>query len=59
MVEFEILNHYTKLGSIEHSIISKKVQKLSTQYNSKSYIRLSTQQIFTHKYVLNHEPRIC
>ena len=59
MVEFEILNHYTKLGSIEYSIINKKVQKLSTQYKSKRYIRLSTQQIFAHKYVLNHEPRIC
>ena len=58
MVEFEILNHYTKLGSIEYSIISKKVQKLSTQYKSKRYIQLSTQQILTHKYVLNYEPRI-
>ena len=58
MVEFEILNYYTKLGFIEHSIISKKGQKLSTQYKSKRYIRLSTQQILTHKYVLNYEPRI-
>ena len=28
LVEFEILNHYTKLGSIEYSIINKKSTKI-------------------------------